>query len=213
MNNFKIFETKDHMNRYAIDILKDISSKKKGSSIAFSGGKTPIDFFRALSSQDDINWKNIYIFLVDERYVPLDHKDSNYNSLKTNLLDKINIPKENIYNIPYLDTIDKSKKVYTKNLMRFFNNNIQFDLVFLGVGSDGHTASIFEVEETKLKDPVIITSSSRHPHHRISLGMEVINNSKNKVVLLGPEKHEIILKKNKALPIFYVEDPLFISYK
>ncbi len=100
MTPIKIFETEISMSIGAIDIIKSELQRKKKVSIAFSGGKTPITFFQLLAV-DNINWKNINIFLVDERWVPLDHRDSNYGLINMFLLKHITIPGENIHHIDY----------------------------------------------------------------------------------------------------------------
>ena len=212
MMPIKIFESEISMAISAIDIIKSELQRKEKLSIAFSGGKTPIKFFQLLAVED-INWKNINIFLVDERWVPLDDLDSNYCLINMFLLKHITIPHENIHHIDYSTSIDRSRTGYEGDLLKHFKGDIIFDLIFLGVGNDGHTASIFEENETGLIEDVIVTSSRRHPYRRISLGMTVINSAKRKIFLLGPEKIPIIESSiSKNLPISKVVDPEFLSY-
>ncbi len=88
-----------------------------------------------------------------------------------------------------------------------------FDLIFLGIGSDGHTGSIFEKNQGDLPEDVIVTSSRRHPYMRVSLGMNVINKARRKIFLLGPEKIPIIDSTIfKDLPVSKVIDPEFLFY-
>lgn len=212
MKPVKIFGSEISMAIGAIDIIKSELQKKEKLSIAFSGGKTPITFFRLLAGED-INWKNINIFLVDERWVPLDNPDSNYCMINMFLLKHITIPNENIHHINYSPSIERSRKEYGDDLLKYFKGDIVFDLIFLGVGNDGHTASIFEENEVDLLDDIIVTSSRRHPHRRISFGMNVINGAKKKIFLLGPEKISIIESStSKNLPVSRVVDPEFLSY-
>ena len=213
MSFIKIFESEMSMTIKIIDIIKLELKKKKYLSLAFSGGKTPIRLFKSLATSN-INWENIHIFLVDERYVPLDHTDSNYCMINKFLLKYINIPIENIHPIPYLLSIEDSKKKYLSDIFQYFKDDIVFDIIFLGIGSDGHTASIFEENEVDLVEDVIITSSKRHPYKRISLGMNTINNSKRKIFLIGPEKIPIIKSSSfKNLPGSHVTDSQIFSYK
>lgn len=208
----KIFESERLMAIDAIDIIKFELKRKKKLSIAFSGGKTPIEFFQLLAAED-INWKNINIFLVDERWVPLDNSDSNYHMINIFLLKNITIPNENIHHIHYSSSIERSRKEYEDDLLKYFKGNIVFDLIFLGVGNDGHTASIFEKDEVDLSDNVIVTSSRRHSHRRISLGMSLINKAERKIFLSGPEKISVLESSiSKDLPIFRVVDPEFLFY-
>lgn len=212
MTPIKIFESEISMALGAINIIKYELQKKENISIAFSGGETPITFFKLLAGED-INWKNIHIFLVDERWVSLDDPDSNYYMMNIFLLKYTIIPNGNIHYINYSSSIEKSRKEYEDNLLKYFKGDIIFDLMFLGVGSDGHTASIFEKSEVDLLDDVIITSSRRHPYKRISLGMNIINNSQRKIFLMGPEKIPVIESSHfKILPTSKVVKPEFLSY-
>lgn len=213
MRPVKIFESEISMAMGAIDIIKSELLVKKKLSIAFSGGKTPIKFFRLLA-EEDINWNNINIFLVDERWVPLDNPNSNYCILNMFLLKHLTIPEKNIHPINYSPSIEKSREKYEKSLLKYFKGDIIFDLMFLGVGNDGHTASIFEEDEVNFVEDVIVTSSRRHPYRRISLGMNVINGAKRKIFLMGPEKISIIEASFlKNLPVSMVVNPEFLSYK
>lgn len=212
MISMKIFESEESMVIKIIDIIKFELQEKEKISIAFSGGKTPITLFKLLAISD-INWKNINIFLVDERWVPLNDPSSNYYTINMFLLKKINIPNQNIHFIPFLSSIERSKKEYKNHLLKYFKGDIIFDIIFLGIGSDGHTASIFEKNQVNLVEDVIITSSKRHPHKRISLGMDVINNSKKKIFIIGPEKTPIIKSSFfKNLPASNVVDSEILSY-
>ncbi|UUV17083.1 6-phosphogluconolactonase [Fusobacteria bacterium ZRK30] len=208
----KIFESERSMVLNAIDIIKFELKRKKKLSIAFSGGKTPIRLFQLLAAED-INWENINIFLVDERWVPLDDSDSNYHMINIFLLENITIPNENIHHIHYSSSIERSRKEYENDLLKHFKGEVTFDLIFLGVGNDGHTASIFEKNEVDLSEDVIVTCSRRHPHRRISLGMSLINRGERKIFLLGPEKIPVIeSSKSKDLPVSRVTAPEFLSY-
>jgi len=212
MISIKIFESEKLMAIDAINIIKFELERTKKLDIAFSGGKTPIRFFQLLAIED-INWENINIFLVDERWVPLDNIDSNYNMINRFLLKNIKIPNENIHYIHYSSSIEQSRKEYEDDILKHFKGDIIFDLIFLGVGSDGHTASIFEKNEVDLPEDVIVTSSRRHPHERISFGISIINKAKRKIFLSGPEKILVIgSSMSKDFPISKVSNPEFLSY-
>lgn len=212
MTPIKIFESERSMALNAVNIIKFELKRKKKLSIAFSGGKTPIRFFQLLA-REDISWKNINVFLVDERWVPLDDPDSNYRMIRLFLLKNITIPNENIHHIHYSSSIEKSRKEYENDILKYFKGNIIFDLIFLGVGNDGHTASIFEKNEVDLSENVVVTSSRRHPHRRISLGMNVINRAERKIFLSGPEKISVIeSSRSKDFPVSSVISPEFLSY-
>src|SRR5215216_901954 len=121
--------------------------------VALSGGTTPRTLYRLLSSEEFlslIDWTKVYVFWGDERAVPPDHIDSCYHMARETLLNYVPIPMSNIYRIPAeLDPI-QAAEVYETKLRDFFDKRwesttprARFDLVLLGMGADGHTASMF----------------------------------------------------------------------
>lgn len=114
--------------------------------VALAGGSTPKTTYKLLSTPEFlplINWYRVYIFWGDERCVPPNHPDSNYRMTKEALLDNIPIPPGNIHRIkgelePKIAATD-----YENQLKSAFGDHPQFDLVLLGMGEDGHTASLF----------------------------------------------------------------------
>jgi 6-phosphogluconolactonase len=212
-NHLKIFDSEIKMNRKAIDIIRSELKKKEKISIGFSGGKTPISFFKLLALEKELPWDRINIFLVDERW-DKSGNDTLKKLITTYLLDKIKIPSENLNLIDYYDSIGITREKYAEKVFQNLKKMGDFDILFLGIGSDGHTASIFEVEECQLKGDVIINSSPRHPHIRISLGMRVINGAKRKIFLLGPEKQKLLEDRiDDKYPVSRVSNPEFLSFK
>jgi len=179
------------------DIVKKIKNKKSGKiNIAFSGGNTPILMFGKLAELTDLNWHDINIYLVDERYVRNNHKDSNYKLLKEHLIRHINIPDENVHYIKYLAEIKNSLKDYKKQIVQGFKfknekQNPEFDLIHLGIGADGHTASIFQPEKIDNNQLLAVTRGKRYK--RITFTYKILNNAKNILFLIaGKEKQEIV---------------------
>jgi 6-phosphogluconolactonase len=115
-------------------------------TVALSGGSTPKAMFALLAAESfcsQIDWTKIYVFWGDERCVPPDHPESNYRMTSEALLSKVNIPEKNVFRIHgELAPADAAKK-YAETLLNFFQGAPIFDLVFLGMGADGHTASLF----------------------------------------------------------------------
>ena len=117
------------------------------SSLVLSGGNTPRTLYRLLSSQfrDQIPWTKVDVFWGDERYVPPGDLDSNYRMAWENLLDHVPIPAANVHVMPTIlsDPKDAAQE-YEKKLRRYFSKDWpRFDLVLLGLGEEGHTASLF----------------------------------------------------------------------
>lgn len=160
---------------------------------ALSGGKTPIDFYLRLAGLKSASvWNKTHIFLADERYVPPDHADSNYRLLRDTFLDKVPIPEANTHRVPVEESsAELSAAGYERELTNFFRLHggmpPRFDLILLGIGEDGHTASLFPGssaagEKERLTAYVLLGESK---HKRITLTLPVINNAENVAVLLS----------------------------
>src|SRR5215475_900825 len=117
-------------------------------TVALSGGSTPKAMFQILAQKPfagALPWRSIYFFWGDERCVPPDHADSNFRMSDETLLSKVPVPRENIFRIPAEDEDhERAAADYSETLRKFFGEERPiFDLVFLGMGPDGHTASLF----------------------------------------------------------------------
>jgi 6-phosphogluconolactonase len=117
-------------------------------SVALSGGSTPKALYELLATDafaQRVDWRCVYVFWGDERCVPADHLDSCYRMAREALLDHIPLPAENIYRIRGEEEPAKAAAEYDEILRRFFGETAgaRFDLVWLGMGDDGHTASLF----------------------------------------------------------------------
>ena len=115
-------------------------------AVALSGGSTPHEMFELLASPEfaeDIDWAHVHVFWSDERCVPPDDARSNYGQARQALLAPIQMPEENIHRMRgELDPHDGAAD-YSERLTAFFGPAIVFDLIYLGLGRDGHTASLF----------------------------------------------------------------------
>ena len=119
---------------------------KKRFSFVLTGGKSPIKLYKKLSKNKNIPWRKIDFFIGDERFVNENSKNSNFKMCKKYLIDRIKISNKQIYKI---STENKSLKEatldYEKKIKKYFlNKKISFDLTLLGVGEDGHIASLFK---------------------------------------------------------------------
>ncbi len=210
----KVLTSMNEISQFLIDewelSQKNALSKNNYFSVALSGGNTPKHFFQKLSEQKDkFNWEKTFIFMVDERYVPPDHNDNNYKMIKENLLKNINIPEKNLFPINTNLPIKESVIDYENKIIDFFKKEIYpgFDLIFLGIGNDWHTASLFPEsivlnEKEKLVSYVDEKSIN---NKRITITFPLINNSK-KIIFLVTGKNkahvikEIIINKNIKYP-------------
>ncbi len=202
----KIFLTPEELSlqlaKEIRDIVSENASKDNDTFIALSGGSTPKVLFTLLSGEfrDKIQWNRVHLFWGDERCVPPDDEQSNYGMTKKNLLGKINIPEKNVHRIRgENEPLEEVKRITgeIKYFVPFANNLPQFDINLLGLGSDGHTASLFP---GKSLSGIIerIVGIAVHPdsgQKRISLTYETINNSKRNIFMVtGKKKSDIIFK-------------------
>ncbi len=203
----KIYLTPEELSLHlAGEIRKIVSenvSQDKDTFIALSGGSTPKVLFTQLSGElfrDKIQWNRIHLFWGDERCVSPEDEQSNYGMTKKYLLGKINIPENNVHRIRGENEPSEEVKRITgelKYFVPFVNNLPQFDINLLGLGSDGHTASLFPGKSLRgIIDRV--AGIAVHPdsgQKRISLTYNTINNSKRNIFMVtGKKKSDIIFK-------------------
>jgi len=169
--------------------------EEKGEfSVALSGGNTPKPLFKLLA-KEEIEWKKVHIFMVDERHLPLDHPESNYGNLSKYLISKIEIPHGNVNHVKPMGSMENCRTQYQFQLEKFFRKRGRgFDLIILGMGTDGHTASLFPDNIDLTESVVPSMESDYHRYSRLSLGIGVINDCRRKLFLLGKEKKEILEK-------------------
>ena len=186
-----------------IDILKDLVVKQKQFSVAISGGNTPVEFYKLLTKQpyiDQIPWKNTHIFWCDERCVGFDDPGSNYGQFSHIVLNKIDIPAKNIHPIDCSRGSEEAVRDYTRVLSNHATQGREFpifDIVYLGLGEDGHTASLFpgEISTHEINNPVIssLANYQNRPAPRVSLTPLIINQAKNIFfIVTGANKAEIL---------------------
>jgi 6-phosphogluconolactonase len=170
-------------------------------TIALSGGKTPRALYELLAREyaTAIDWRSVELFWGDERNVPHSDQESNFRMVKESLLDRIDIPLENVHAVPILmdDTAEAVATRYAAAIQEALGQGMpQFDVVLLGLGSDGHTASLFPgmTEQEMSEGIVIATHSPVAPFERVSLTLSVINNARNVFFLVAGEEKKEILK-------------------
>ncbi len=165
-----------------IRLFKAKIKKKKGNRFSFvlTGGKSPINLYKELAKDKNINWKKIDFFIGDERFVKENSKNSNINMCKKYLINKIKVSNAQIYKISINeDSIIKSSLLYEKQIKKYFlNKKICFDLVLLGIGNDGHIASLFN-DNINIKTNKNVIFVKKEDFLRISLTLKCLNNSKS----------------------------------
>ena len=178
-------------------------------NLAIPGGRMPIPIFNSLKDRyknnDDLDWTKFNIFWIDDRFVPHDHNDSNYKLFIDHFAQ--DAKDVNCFPIPYSDDIDECAASYEKiifeNVDIDANNMPRFDLVLIGIGDDGHIASLFpNSKELQYKgDKRILTVlNPPFPHKRITFSLDVLNASKERIIgLKGLRKIEIFNEINSNI--------------
>lgn len=197
----KIFSSLEELSEAFAEILiTELSASKDNFNLALSGGSTPKFIYKFLAEnyQTKINWNKINFFWGDERCVPPTDDESNYKMTFDNLLSKINVYGKNIFRIKGEENPESEAKNYSNIILHNLpqqNNLPAFDMIMLGLGEDGHTASIFPNQMYLLNDRDIC-SVAVHPitkQKRITLTGRVINNSRNIVfIVTGKNKSKIV---------------------
>ena len=169
-------------------------------AVAFSGGNTPRAVYSLLASEHkELPWDRIHIFFGDERHVSPDHPDSNFRMASESLLTKVPIPEKNVHRIRAELEADDAAKEYEQELREFFHlidhEWPRFDLVFLGIGEDGHTASLFPGSKAlaEASRRVVANWVEKFKAFRITLSFPVLNHAAEVVFLVsGAGKAQIL---------------------
>jgi 6-phosphogluconolactonase len=161
---------------------------------ALSGGSTPRSLFSLLAAnfRDQLPWDKMFFFWGDERHVPPDNPESNYRMANETLLSKVPVPAENVFRV-HAENPDTNQAAadYEQTLRKFFQLSPgalpRFDLILLGMGPDGHTASLFPKttalgEKSRL---VVANWVDRFKTHRITFTLPVLNNAAVATFLVG----------------------------
>jgi len=198
-----VFQSVDNLAAYAAELISaKISETPDGTffSVALSGGSSPEKIFNYIASHQTgkVNWNKVRFFWGDERCVQPEDDESNYKMAHINLLSNLRIPEENIFRI-HGEAIPNTEAVrYSKIIEKYVapeDKWPRFDMVMLGLGEDGHTASIFP-EKVELFHSSNICEAVAHPQsgqQRITLTGQVINNAKDVVFLVtGQSKEKIV---------------------
>lgn len=201
----KIFLSTEELSGFFAGFLKqqvDEIPDKQSFSLVLSGGSTPEKIYRYISehSKDKIDWKKVKIFFGDERCVPPDNENSNYRMANESLLKYISVPKENIFRIKGENNPAEEAERYEEILktnLPLLNSTPLFDLILLGLGEDGHTASIFP-NQIGLFYSARLCEVAVHPktkRKRITITGKVINNAKRIIFLATGKNKAAILKR------------------
>jgi len=203
----RVFSDIDALSRAALDellrIMGDAVAQRGRFAIALSGGRTPEKLYRLWAESERQNartpWDKVHLFWGDERYVPKDDPLSNYRMTREALIAHVPIPPANVHRVPGPEdfgTPQAAAEAYEADLRKFFGSAPPvLDLQLLGLGVEGHTASLFPgspalEEKTRW---VMAVEAPAKPPQRLTLTPVVLNQARNTFFLVsGEDKREII---------------------
>lgn len=187
--NITVFEDLDTLYKKAADSFVDLSKKSIGKhdrfTVALSGGSSPKAIFKLLATQeytDKIEWNKVWFFWVDERWVPLNDGKSNAKMTHDTLLDQVPVNKDQIFPM-YRDGMEPEvyAEEYEQSIRNVLGDEGVFDFILLGMGDDGHTASLFPGEKILNETEKWVDAYYLKPQemYRITLTAPIINRAEN----------------------------------
>ncbi|HXX45949.1 MAG TPA: 6-phosphogluconolactonase [Candidatus Acidoferrales bacterium] len=197
----------DALNRAALDgllrIMGDAVRERGRFAIALSGGRTPEKLYRLWADSGAQNartpWDKVHLFWGDERYVAKDDALSNYRMTREALIARVAIPATNVHRVPGpadAATPQAAAEAYEVELRKFFGSAVPaFDLQLLGLGVEGHTASLFPGSPALNENNrwVMAVEAPAKPPQRLTLTPVVLNQARNTFFLVtGEDKREIV---------------------
>jgi len=184
-------------DRFVIDAQRAIQ-QRGAFYVALAGGSTPRPAYKLLAQEpriDQITWKNVFVYFGDERCVPPEDDESNYKLANATFLLAVDIPPANIHRMKGEDDPQSAAAQYAQILQHEMGEYPRFDLVLLGMGSEGHTASLFPgsvtTDHTKLVDAPFV---AKFGTYRLTLTPRVINASRHVIIATaGEEKAQALV--------------------
>jgi 6-phosphogluconolactonase len=197
--DISISDDKQKAIAFSVDHFLEIGKKaiatRGAFTVALSGGSTPKAIFEALSHEKNaLDWEKVLLFWSDERCVPPDHPDSNYKMAMDSGLSTLGIPKENIFRMRGEDQPEIASKAYDLLINEEVPDKT-FDLVMLGMGPDGHTASLFPKTHALHTKGHLCTANflPQKDTWRLTLTYDCINQARNiALYVLGEGKAEMV---------------------
>lgn len=179
-------------------------------ALALAGGSTPRGLYERLA-EAPLPWDRVHLYWGDERFVPHDHPKSNVRLARTTLLDGLDVPAPNVHPMPTSGPPDDAAGVYADMLQRAFADRLHtFDLALLGIGEDGHTASLFPEHDPSPTDAAWVRAVSAPPRHdiaqRLTCTLPVLNEARQAFVLASGTSKQAPVQaalhdRDTALPI------------
>lgn len=185
-----------------VECAEEVLRESDRFCVVLAGGNTPRRVYQLLASEpfnSRLDLSKVHLFFGDERAVPSDHPDSNYAMVYETLISRVAIPARNVHRIAGEGDVSENARQYESHLRSFFDGQLwpRFDLVLLGMGEDGHTASLFP-NSAALKEHsrwVLATRNEQSGQDRITLTVPVFNHARRVMFLVVGDKKAQRLKE------------------
>jgi 6-phosphogluconolactonase len=195
-----VFPDHESMCRAVAERLVRTAGERESLAIALAGGTTPLPLYRMLANEfrSEIAWERVHVFWSDERLVPLADTDSNYRAAKEALLDHVPLPTANIHPAPVeIEDPDEAARAYEQTLDETLGRSDgRLDWALLGLGEDGHMASLFPGHEALHEDErwvIAVTDSPKPPPVRLTMTLAMLRHSREVHILAaGASKLEAV---------------------
>ncbi len=195
----RIFEDLDALSQAAASLFIESCASavavRGRSLVALSGGNTPIQLYDLLARSpytEQVDWPHLYVFWGDERCVPPEDLQSNYRQAKDALLSRVPVPASNIHRVMSEQDCDNAAIQYALVLKSFTSPPLdwpRFDFALMGMGDDGHTASLFPGSKVEMSGPTAVATADYQgrPANRVTLTPQVFNAARRVVFLVSGE--------------------------
>lgn len=202
--------------QHVVAHIETVLAARDRYTLAVAGGSTPRRLYELLSAvyRGDLPWSRVHLFWGDERWVPHDHAGSNARMVWDALVDRVEIPAANVHPMPVSGSPDAAADEYTSTLQTYFDTrDATFDSVLLGLGDDGHTASLFPENEPSPSDPrwvrAVTAPSDYDVRTRLTCTLPVLNGASQALFLVsGREKRDalsaVLDTRDASLPATHV---------
>lgn len=203
-SDLQIFPDPEQLCRAAAAAIAQMIGQHRSNRfrLVLSGGRTPETLYRILATEyaTAIPWGKVELFWGDERYVRHDHPASNFAMVQRSLLDYVPIPAEQIHPIPTAannPAMDAAAYQQTLQECAADGELLRFDLLLLGMGEDGHTASLFPGGDWLAEQEAWAVASRAPvvPHDRITLTFPILNAARHTMILVTGQKKQPILQE------------------
>lgn len=203
----KVFDNKSEISTAAAELFVQIAQQSINQNgkfvVSLTGGSSPEQLYTLLAQpeyQNKIDWSKVFVFWGDERWVSLNDEQSNGKMADRTLLSKVPVPKNQVFYMweDGISAEDYAAK-YEDEIRKHLGADLRFDLILLGMGPDGHTASLFPHQEVlhETQKLVVAYHLDAQNMYRITLTAPLINKGKHLVVMLygenkAPALHEVL---------------------